>query len=431
MTPEPNALTLWSQAWTELLVFLGRPAVQVQLLIALVALALAAAAHRRLQVWWQKVIEPGEGQVTLRRKLLYQVVHHTVAGILALVLMQVGKMVLGLQGARVGLLDALAGIVVLYLALKVVLAVAFTVGNADGIRRYQGPLIIPLFTVVLGGQVLNLFFHNGRLWSAPIFVMFDNPITLSALFLITAGFYLWVVGIHALGQGMQYVATHYANTDPGTTQAMLTLLRYLLIIVGLGYVLFRLNFDTTTIAAISGGLSVGVGFALSTILSNFASGVLLLFERTLRPGDVIEVNGELGTVDSITIRAVRVRTLDNIERIIPNNEFITSPFTTYTGQSRHIRLQLPVGVSYKDDHRHVIETLLGVAAASPHVMENPPPEVRVLNFGDFSIDYILYVWIPNPLMSLRVKNELYQAILDAFAEEGITIPYPVVEVHTQ
>jgi len=128
---------------------------------------------------------------------------------------------------------------------------------------------------------------------------------------------------------------------------------------------------------------------------------------------------------------VRVRTLDNIERIIPNSEFVTSPFTTYTGQSRHIRLRLPVGVSYRDNHRHVIETLLAVATASPHVMEKPAPEVRILNFGDFSIDYMLLVWIPNPLMSGRVRNELYQAILDAFAEEGITIPYPHVVVNKE
>ena len=77
-----------------------------------------------------------------------------------------------------------------------------------------------------------------------------------------------------------------------------------------------------------------------------------------------------------------------------------------------------------------METLLAVAAASPHVMEKPAPEVRIVNFGDFSIDYVLFVWIPNPLMGGRIQNELYQAILDAFEEAGITIPYPVVVVES-
>jgi len=277
MTAESNILVLWQEVWTELLVYLGRPSVQAQLLVALVVLSVTIGASRRLQAWWQHVADPGEGQATLKRRLLYQVVHHMTPGIVALILLQMGKTVLVLWGTRGGLLDALLRIVVLYLMLKILLAVAFALGDGDGMRRYQGTLIIPLFTVVLGGQLLDVFFHNRQLWATPIFVMFDSPITLSGLFLVTVGFYLWVVGIHAVGQGIHYMATRYAGADVGTTQAMLTLLRYLLIIVGLGYVLFRLNFDTTTIAAISGGLSVGVGFALSTILSNFASGVLLLF----------------------------------------------------------------------------------------------------------------------------------------------------------
>ena len=257
-----------------------------------------------------------------------------------------------------------------------------------------------------------------------VFSLFDNSVTLSALFWVTAGFYLWIVGIHALGQGIHYLATEYGGADDGSTQATLTLVRYLLIIIGLGYVLFRLNFNTTTIAAISGGLSVGIGFALSTILSNFVSGILLLFERTLQPGDIIEYNGILSTVEMITIRSIRVRTFDNIELIIPNSEFVTAPFTTYTGKTRHIRLKLPIGTSYDDDHRLVMRTLLEVASTYPLIMQDPPPDVRLENFGEYSIDYQLYVWIANPLLGARVKNELHQAILDAFAEHGITIPFP-------
>lgn len=424
MTSERNALNVWQQIWTELLVFLGRPSVQIQLAVVILAAIVAAIVGRRLRRAWQKKFGNEEHLTSLKWKLTYHLVYHATPGILFLVLLQLGKGALLVQGGRTGLVDAFMGVGFFYLGLEGVLALAYALGDSAAIRRYQGTLIVPLFTVVLGGNVLDIFFRNGQLLAAPVFVLFDSPISLSVLFLITVGFYLWIVGIHAVGQGIQYMAVHYGGADAGGTQAVLTLLRYLLIIIGLGYVLFRLNFNTTTIAAISGGLSVGVGFALSTILSNFASGILLLFERTLRPGDVIEVNGELGRVDSISIRAVRVRTLDDVEKIIPNSEFVTSSFTTYTGQRRRVRLQLPVGVSYDDAHRHVIDTLLSVAAASPNVMLQPSPEVHILNFGDFTIDYVLHVWIPNPLLSAKIKNELYQAMLDAFAEGGITIPYP-------
>ncbi|RMF01289.1 MAG: hypothetical protein D6768_10935 [Chloroflexi bacterium] len=419
-----DIFSLWSQINTDILVFLGRPSVQLQLAVVIVAVLAAAVLGRAAQNWWRvryrhQIKEAGFGQ-----RLIYYLVFHLVSGFLAVAFIQLAKVILAGQGARTGLIDSLLRLVVLYLMLKAALAVAVALGDIRGIQKYQTTLIIPLFVVIIGVQFLYIFIRSDQLANVPVFNLFDNTVTLSALFLITAGFYLWVVGIYALGQGIHFLATHYGSADPGSTQATLTLLRYLLIIIGLGYVLYRLNFNTTTIAAISGGLSVGVGFALSTILSNFVSGILLLFERTLRPGDIIEFNGELSTVDLITIRSIRVRTLDNVEKIIPNSEFVTSSFTTYTGKSRHVRIKLLVGASYDDDYRQVMQTLLEIAAAHPNVMRDPAPDVRVENFGDFSIDYYLYVWIANPLLSGRVKNELHQSILDAFADKGITIPFP-------
>lgn len=421
--PDQDIIALWPQIRTELLVILGRPSVQLQLIGYTAALVAAGLLSRIGQRQWRARFQP-DTEAGFAQKLIYQLLLQLQGGVLALLFIWLIKGMLTLQGARVALIDSLVGLVVLYILLKALVALAFALGDGRGVQRYQRSLIIPLFAALLGVQLLGVFFRSNRLSDAPVFTLFDNTVTVSALFLITAGFYLWLVGVHAFGQGVHYVATEYGGADSGSTQATLTLLRYLLIILGLGYVLFRLNFNTTTIAAISGGLSVGIGFALSTILSNFVSGILLLFERTLHPGDIIEYNGVLSTVERITIRSIRVRTFDNVELVIPNSEFVTAPFTTYTGDSRHIRLRIPIGASYDDAHRHVIKTLLDVANSYPHIMKEPPPDVRIDRFGEYSIDYILFVWVESPLLSGIVRNELHQAILDAFAAQGITIPFP-------
>jgi small-conductance mechanosensitive channel len=421
---DQDIFSLWPQIRTELLVFLGRPSIQLQLTVVAIALVLAAVLGRLGQKQWRIRYQAWAEDARFGKKLIYHLVSQVMSGFIAVLIIQLGAVILRWQGTRTALIASLLNLVLLYLVLKALLAIALTVGGTAGIQRYQKTFIIPLFIAVIGVAFLRVFFPGDRLFNAPVFTLFDNTITLSALFLVTVGFYLWVVGIYALGQGIHFLATEYGGADAGSTQATLTLLRYLLIIIGLTYVLFRLNFNTTTIAAISGGLSVGIGFALSTILSNFVSGILLLFERTLHPGDIIEYNGILCTVEMITIRSIRVRTFDNIELVIPNSEFVTAPFTTYTGKTRHIRLKLPIGASYDDDHRHVIKTLLAVATDYPHIMPEPAPEVRIENFGDSSIDYQLYLWIASPLLSSKVKNELHHAILDAFAENNITIPYP-------
>lgn len=423
---EQDIVTLWPQIRTEILVFLGRPAVQYQLAAVLVALFGAALIGHVAQNRWRARFGAAISQASNGRQLLYHLFIQLISGLIALLIIHLFRAIMVTQGARVALIDELLRIVVIYLGLKVILAVALAFGDPQGVHRYQRSLIVPLFVVILGSQLINVFFRGGRLAETAVFSLFDNTVTLSALFLITAGFYLWIVGVQAMGQGIHHVATEYGGADSGSTQATLTLFRYLLIILGLGYVLFRLNFNTTTIAAISGGLSVGVGFALSTILSNFVSGLLLLFERTLHPGDIIEFNGELSTVEMITIRSIRVRTFDNVEKVIPNSEFVTSPFTTYTGKTRHVRLQIPVGVSYDDEHQHVMQTLLSVANSYPRIMSDPVPEVRIVSFGEYTIDYMLYVWVSTPLLSGIVRNELHQAILKAFAEESITIPFPTV-----
>jgi len=190
-----------------------------------------------------------------------------------------------------------------------------------------------------------------------------------------------------------------------------------------------LGFDLTTLAFISGGLSVGIGFGLQEIVANFISGILLLFEQSLRPGDIVTVEGEMGEVKNLSIRATTVSTFDNVELVVPNQRFLTSTVRTYTKSNRLTRVLIYVGVSYNSDTKAVRDILLAEAERHNLVQEKPEPAVHFMGFGDFSLDFRLAVWVDDPLLMLSVASDLRFMILKALAEHNIEIPFPQRDLH--
>jgi potassium efflux system protein len=164
-------------------------------------------------------------------------------------------------------------------------------------------------------------------------------------------------------------------------------------------------------------------------VANFISGILLLFEQSLRPGDIVSVGGEMGEVKKLSIRATTVNTFDNIELIVPNQLFLTSTVTSYTRTDRFVRVLIPIGVSYNSDPEAVRETLLAVAQRHGLVQEQPEPVVHFMGFGDSSLDFRLAVWVDDPLLRLNVASDLRFMIWKAFAEHSIEIPFPQRELH--
>ncbi|MEZ4615824.1 MAG: mechanosensitive ion channel [Caldilineaceae bacterium] len=151
---------------------------------------------------------------------------------------------------------------------------------------------------------------------------------------------------------------------------VLTVSHYLIVAVGTISAIGALGFNLSALALIGGGLSVGIGFGLQELVANFISGILLLFERTVRPGDVIEVNGQRGVVDKLRMRATVIRTLDNTEVFVPNKNLLTSAFVAYTQTDRIVRRTVRVGVSYESDPTEVRDILLEVAARHGLVLKN-------------------------------------------------------------
>lgn len=190
--------------------------------------------------------------------------------------------------------------------------------------------------------------------------------------------------------------------------------------------------DLSALAIFGGALGVGLGFGLQRIASNFISGFILVFDRSIRPGDVISINDKFGWVQELRARYIVVRDRDGVETLIPNENLITTEVINWSYSDKQVRIKLPVQISYQDDPEAAMEILARAAQGSARVLQNPPPAPRLLGFGDSGIDLELRVWIRDPQQGVNnVRSELNIAIWKGFKAAGISIPYPQQDLYVK
>ncbi|MFM9088882.1 MAG: mechanosensitive ion channel family protein [Cyanobium sp.] len=191
------------------------------------------------------------------------------------------------------------------------------------------------------------------------------------------------------------------------------------------WLLDRLGVNRTALVAVAGGLSVGVGFGIKEVVSNFISGLWLLVEGSVRPGDVLIVDGEACQVRRLGPRAATLwRDRDNAELLIPNQTFFTSATTTYTHTDSLRRCQVSVGAAYHHPPAEVIALLEHTAASVEGLLADPPPRAFLLHYSDSAIQYGVRFWIASALDNISRSSAVQQAIWQAFRERAIEIPYP-------
>ena len=219
--------------------------------------------------------------------------------------------------------------------------------------------------------------------------------------------------------------------EQGTRYVVRTLLFYLMLAIGTVASLAALGLDMTQFGWFLTAAGVGIGFGLQEILSNLISGLILFFERPVQVGDVVTVGAVEGNVQQINIRSTVVRTRDGVSIILPNKRLITDEVINWSHTQKRTRLNLDVGVAYGSDVELVKKVLLDCAMADLRVMRRPPPEVEFRSFGESQLSFILHCWLTTPEISLRrrVQSDLNAAIDRAFAENGITIPFPQRDIH--
>lgn len=203
------------------------------------------------------------------------------------------------------------------------------------------------------------------------------------------------------------------------------LLVLLAVLIGLPLV----GIDLTTLSVFGGALGVGLGFGLQKVAANYVSGFIILLDRSIRLGNMIEVDRYSGEVTQITTRYTVLKSLAGVEAIVPNEVMMGSVVLNQTYTNTRVRLAVKVQVAYRSDVERAMQILAGIAAAHPRVLRDPPPQAYLVAFADSGIDLELGFWIGDPQEgTLGVRSELNLEILRAFRREGIEIPFPQREI---
>jgi potassium efflux system protein len=242
---------------------------------------------------------------------------------------------------------------------------------------------------------------------------------------------LLLVGLLATRAVQRWLGRQFlprTGLEPGLQHSISAILGYVGVIAAISLALAELGIDLQKIAFIAGALSVGIGFGLQSIVSNFVSGLILLAERPIRVGDSIVVKGEEGWVRRISVRATEIETFERASVIIPNSELITGVVKNWTHANTMGRIIIKVGVDYASDPEQVRDLLLECAREHPQVVDSPPPRALLLNFGDSALEFELRCVVADFDRSLIVKSDLYFAILKRLRAAGIRIPAPQREV---
>jgi len=214
------------------------------------------------------------------------------------------------------------------------------------------------------------------------------------------------------------------SIDQSLKNSIATIVGYAGVIAAISLALSRLGLNLENIALVAGALSVGIGFGLQSIVSNFVSGLILLTERPIKVGDMVNVKGNEGYVRRISVRSTEVETFDRASVIIPNSELITNAVTNWTHKNQIARITVKVGVSYDSDAEKVREILIAEAKRHPRVMNEPEPVVFFMNFGDSALNMELRCIVDSANFMLSTKSDLHFSILKAFRDNGIEIPFP-------
>jgi potassium efflux system protein len=430
--------------------FLGRAAVQRQLIAIVLVLFVAWYLSEPLVRWlgrlygrWlagqrQRVSAEGEESVSedvqVRRSVrvirpLLKIAQAIAFPLIAILLTFLTLLLFEALGWFSGLLVDTLKLLGIFLAYRLIMGILLTLFDKQNVLHYQVRFFRPLFIVIISLLIIGGITELSSLGRAELFPLFGGLLTLGGLFLATVGLYLWIAGTGLIKDVLQAAITARTSADPGALEATLILFRYVLIAAAVIVVFQIIGFSATTLAAVLGGLSVGIGFALQDVLKNFLGGIILLFEGSIRPGDWIEVDGTDGRVISLSIRSTVVRTGDNIAYIVPNQEYLSSTIVTYTYTASSLAIKVPVGVSYDSNVREVQEVLIDVARNHPDIQPKPAPTAPLVGFGESTIDFELRAWVSDVEYTGGTEADLRVMIMDAFAQRNIVMPNNQLDVH--
>ena len=384
--------------------YLERPTVLLQLAVAIGLMVLQRFAARRN--WLPRL-----------RPQLYTP--------LALLVLAASCLLLALLGLPYGLSSQLGVLWLGWCGLNQLQPLLQRYLGAETARQLDSRLLRPVYLLLAALILITTLDSIRDLAVAPLGSVLGVPVDAGKLFNAALITYLVLVGSGPPAAGVAWVVQRPLASSDGSRKALELMLRYSVVGLGLVAVGVHMGLNTNALIAVAGGLSVGLGFGIKELFSNFISGIWLLFEGSVRPGEVLMLDGDPCEVRSLGLRATLLwRDRDNAELLIPNQTFFTEAATTYTASDRMRRSQVSVGAAYHHDPADVIALLEATALQVPRVLPSPAPKALLLNYGDSAINYCLRFWIANPMDNVGICSEVNQAIWQAFRDNSIEIPFP-------
>ena len=297
--------------------------------------------------------------------------------------------------------------------------------------RVIRPLLLLVGVLLFYSQFADL----NQLWSTQVLHWDNDHLTFGALIMLVFGTYFVIAGAELPALAAAEVMRRAFEMNGPTHRASALVIRYGLAAFGLVLILAYVGVNPTLLAAVGGGLSVGLGFGLKEVFSNFVSGLWLLLEGAIRPGDVLLLESSKGEdpceVLELGMRATTLwRDRDNVELVVPNQTFFTQAMVTYSGlRDRRRRGQVLIGAAYRHPPETVIALLEATALTITRVLHQPAPKGLLLRYDDSAITYAIRYWIENPMDGVGVASEVGIAVWNTFHREGIEIPFPQRVLH--
>ena len=298
------------------------------------------------------------------------------------------------------------------------------------IAEVETTLFKPIYVFTATLSLLSLLGSRENLARIGVANLFGVEITLGKVYTAIVAIYLIVTIASRPAALMAWLSGVIFGVQKRNQRGLELLFRYSVIGIGIIGVAYYIGITGNAFVAIAGGLSVGIGFGTKEIISNFISSIWLLFEGSVRPGEILMIDGDPCTVRKLGLRATQLRRgRDGAELLIPNQNFFTQEAASYTATETSRRDSVVVGTAYRHDPDKIIDLLLEIAADHSKVKKYPPPAAFVTEFAESSINYKMLFWVADPLDAFNVGSDLRRAIWKRFEQDNITIPFPQRQIY--
>ncbi len=376
------------------------------------------------------IVMVAEQQGALRRRAQYRFIPEYIRVLIGPLILLILTGAFALAGLPWGLLRYFGLLWLGWMLFTPLKTLLLRINQKFPVEELESTFLRPVYVIFSIITFVRLMGSSDTLSKLPIANLFGVELTLGRIYFAIIAVYVIITMASRPATFLAWLSGILLGVRPRNRRGLELLFRYSVISIGIISVAYYIGINGTAFIAIAGGLSVGIGFGVKEIISNFISSIWLLFEGSVRPGEILMINGDPCTVRNLGLRATQLRRgRDGAELLIPNQTFFTQEATSFTQTETSRRDSVFVGAAYDHDPDLIITILEDIAKAHKKVLEYPNVKAFVIDFADSSINYKVSFWVANPLDAFDVSSDIRRTIWKQFEQKGITIPFPQRQVY--